>query len=59
MTMRITRRAVLLGAAAAPAIVRTARAAPMKMRLSSSQPNDPKYANGRVYYDNLHQAAEG
>ena len=25
----------------------------MKMRLSSSLPNDPKYANGRVYYDNL------
>jgi tripartite ATP-independent transporter DctP family solute receptor len=53
MTSATTRRAVLLGAAAAPAIIRTARAAPMKMRLSSSQPNDPKYANGRVYYDNL------
>ena len=49
----ITRRSALLGAALAPAIIGTARAAPMKMRLSSSQPNDPKYANGRVYYDNL------
>jgi len=53
MTSRTTRRAVLLGAAAAPAIIGTANAAPMKMRLSSSQANDPKYANGRVYYDNL------
>ncbi len=53
MTIRLTRRATLLGVAAAPALIGTARAAPMKMRLSSSQPNDPKYANGRVYYDNL------
>src|ERR1017187_10324991 len=53
MTIRLTRRAALLGAAAVPAIAGTARAAPMKMRLSSSLPNDPKYANGRVYFDNL------
>jgi len=53
MTIRLTRRAVLLSAAAAPAIIGTAHAAPMKLRLSSSQANDPKYANGRVYYDNL------
>ena len=61
MTSRTTRRAVLLGAAVAPAIIGTARAAPMKMRLSSSQANDPKYANGRVYYDNLikHLKADG
>ena len=39
--------------AAAPALVRAARAAPMTMRLSSSLPNNPKFANGRVYYDNL------
>jgi tripartite ATP-independent transporter DctP family solute receptor len=52
-TYRITRRSALLGAALAPAIIGTARAATVKMRLSSSQPNDPKYANGRVYYDNL------
>ena len=25
----------------------------MKLKCSSSLPNDPKYANGRVYYDNL------
>jgi tripartite ATP-independent transporter DctP family solute receptor len=30
-----------------------AHAATLKLRLSSSQTNDPKYANGRVYYDNL------
>jgi TRAP-type transport system periplasmic protein len=61
MTFRISRRAVLLGAVVAPAIIGTARAAPMKMRLSSSQANDPKYANGRVYYDNLikHLKADG
>ncbi|MBV8526145.1 MAG: TRAP transporter substrate-binding protein DctP, partial [Acetobacteraceae bacterium] len=38
---------------AAPAIIGRAQAAVMRMRLSSSQPNDPKWANGRVYYDNL------
>lgn len=48
--------AVPLGAALAPAIIGTARAAPMRMRLSSSLPNDPKYANGRVYSDNLQKA---
>ena len=45
--------AVPLGAMLSPAIIGAARAAPMKMRLSSSQANDPKFANGRVYYDNL------
>src|SRR3979411_1068064 len=44
---------VPLGVALSPAIIGKASAAPMKMRLSSSQANDPKYANGRVYYDNL------
>ena len=48
-----TRRALVLGALAAPAIIGTARAAPVRMRLSSSQANDPKYANGRVFNDNL------
>jgi len=59
----ITRRAVLrhaaalpLGAAAAPAIIGRARAAGMTMKLSSSQPNDPRYANGRVYYEFLMHA---
>jgi tripartite ATP-independent transporter DctP family solute receptor len=55
-----TRRSLLrqaaalpLGAVAAPAIVNRASAAVARMRLSSSLPNDPKYANGRVYQDNL------
>ncbi|WP_426436147.1 TRAP transporter substrate-binding protein [Bradyrhizobium genosp. P] len=39
--------------AVAPALIGRAEAATMKMRCSSSLPNDPKYANGRVYYDNL------
>ena len=58
-----TRRTVLRGtgalgvtAAVAPAIIGTAVAAPLRMRLSSSQANDPKYANGRVYFDNLQAA---
>ena len=31
----------------------------MKMKCSSSLPNDPKYANGRVYYDNLVKHLKG
>ncbi|WP_428483617.1 TRAP transporter substrate-binding protein [Rhodopila sp.] len=61
--MRITRRTVLrraaalpVGVAVAPAIIGKARAAGMTMKLSSSQANDPRYANGRVYYDNLLKA---
>src|SRR5580704_9340085 len=50
---RVNRRSLLVGIAAAPAIARAARAAPMMLRLSSSLPNNPKFANGRVYYDNL------
>jgi hypothetical protein len=50
---RVNRRSLLLGMAAAPAIMNAARAAPMTLRLSSSLPNNPKFANGRVYYDNL------
>jgi TRAP-type transport system periplasmic protein len=57
---RISRRLLLsrLGAASitlacAPAIVGRARAAAITFRLSSSLPNDPKFANGRVYCDNL------
>ncbi len=57
---RLTRRSLLrraaslpIAAALAPALIGTARAAPLRMRLSSSLPNDPKYANGRVYSDNL------
>ena len=53
--------AIPLGAVFAPAIIGKARAAALKMRLSSSQQDDPKYANGRVYYDNLvkHIKADG
>jgi tripartite ATP-independent transporter DctP family solute receptor len=49
----VGRRAFVLGAAAAPALLGRAEAATVKLKLSSSLPNDPKYANGRVYYDNL------
>jgi tripartite ATP-independent transporter DctP family solute receptor len=51
----LLRRSVVLpiGAVAAPALIGRAQAAPMRMRLSSSVPNDPKYGNGRVSYDNL------
>ncbi len=61
----LTRRAalrragsVVAGAALAPAVIGKARAAAMRMRLSSSLPNDPKYANGRVYFDNLQKALQ-
>ena len=60
---RLSRRALLrragalpVGLAVAPAIVGTARAAALKLRLSSSQQNDPKFANGRVFNDNLVKA---
>src|SRR5437868_13079202 len=36
-----------------PALIGRAEAATLKLKCSSSLPNDPKYANGRVYYDNL------
>jgi TRAP-type transport system periplasmic protein len=49
----VGRRSFVLGAALAPAIVGKAQAATTKLKLSSSLANDPKYANGRVYYDNL------
>jgi tripartite ATP-independent transporter DctP family solute receptor len=51
--------ALPLGLALAPAIVGKAQAAAMKMRVSSSLPNDPKYANGRVYCDNLIKHVKG
>src|ERR1700727_2180011 len=38
---------------AAPALIGRAEAAVLKLKLSSSQANEPKFANGRVYYDNL------
>src|ERR1700734_2548656 len=50
---RGNRRSLLIGMALAPGVVGTPRAAPMTLRLSSSLPNNPQFANGRVYYDNL------
>src|ERR1700712_1365142 len=43
------------------AIIGRAQAPTTKLKCSSSLPNDPKYANGRVYYDNLikHLKANG
>jgi TRAP-type transport system periplasmic protein len=56
----VSRRHLVKSSAAAatwlalsPAIIGRADAATLKLKCSSSLPNDPKYANGRVYYDNL------
>ena len=52
----ITRRTALAAGAvglAAPALIGRAHAAQVTLKLSSSLPDDPKYANGRVYYDLL------
>lgn len=48
-----TSRAAATGFVFAPALIGRAEAATLKLKCSSSLPNDPKYANGRVYYDNL------
>src|SRR3954469_5455463 len=42
-----------------PALIGRAEAATLKLKCSSSLPNDPKYANGRVYYDNLVKHIKG
>src|SRR3984893_12917261 len=59
-TAPVSRRVLLKSSTAAaawlavsPAIIGRAQAATLKLKCSSSLPNDPKYANGRVYYDNL------
>src|SRR5712692_4204036 len=59
-TVSVSRRAFLKSSKAtaawlvlSPAIIGRAQAATTKLKCSSSLPNDPKYANGRVYYDNL------
>lgn len=59
-TVSVSRRAFLKSSkttaawlALSPAIIGRAQAATLKFKCSSSLPNDPKYANGRVYYDNL------
>ena len=56
----VSRRTLVKSSAAAatwlalsPGIIGRAEAATLKLKCSSSLPNDPKYANGRVYYDNL------
>ena len=48
-----TSTAAATGLIFAPAMIGRAEAAILKLKCSSSLPNDPKYANGRVYYDNL------
>src|SRR5579862_9262614 len=52
---KLLRSSVALAASglAAPALIGRAQAAVLKLKLSSSLANDPKFANGRVYYDNL------
>src|SRR6202171_1232660 len=45
--------ATAAGLMLSPAIIGQAQAATLKLKCSSSLPNDPTYANGRVYYDNL------
>src|SRR6202171_2453779 len=59
-TVSVSRRAFLKSSKAtavwlalSPAMIGRAQAATTKLKCSSSRPNDPKYANGRVYYDNL------
>src|SRR6476661_7053593 len=44
---------VAAGLVLSPALIGRAEAATLKLKCSSSLPNDPKFANGRVYYDNL------
>mgnify|MGYP006920663582 CR=1 FL=1 len=48
-----------VGIVLSPAIIGRAEAATLKLKCSSSLPNDPKYANGRVYYDNLVKHIKG
>src|ERR1700759_4764560 len=45
--------------ALSPAIIGRAEAATLKLKCSSSLPDDAKYANGRVYYDNLVKHIKG
>src|SRR6202051_1364442 len=59
-TVLISRRVFLKSSKAtaawlalSPALVGRAQPATTKLKCSSSLPNDPKNANGRVYYDNL------
>ena len=59
MHTTLGRRSVLGGVATGAALIAfggRAEAAPMTLRFSSSQSNDARYGNGRVYYDRLVQA---
>src|SRR6476619_1213876 len=58
-TLLKSSQAIAAGVILSPAIVGRAHAAVMKLKCSSSLPNDPKYANGRVYYDNLVKHIKG
>jgi TRAP-type transport system periplasmic protein len=65
-TSSVSRRLLLKSSTAAiaslvvsPALIGRAQAATTKLKLSSSLPNDAKYANGRVYYDNLVKNLKG
>src|SRR5215813_11236650 len=58
-TLLKSSQAIAAGLVLSPAIIGRAQAAVVKMRCSSSLPNDPKYANGRVYYDNLVKHVKG
>lgn len=51
--------ATTAGLVLSPALIGRAHAATTKLKLSSSQANDPKFANGRVYYDNLIKHLKG
>lgn len=66
MSSHFTRRglvksslAISTGLVLSPAVIGRAQAAVTKLKLSSSQANDPKYANGRVYYENLVKHLKG
>jgi tripartite ATP-independent transporter DctP family solute receptor len=53
-TIGVSKRLLLAGgtvALAAPAILRSARAATTTLRLSTSFPNDPKFSAARIWYD--------
>jgi tripartite ATP-independent transporter DctP family solute receptor len=52
-TLLKTSATLSAGAIFAPALIGRAQAATFKLKLSSSLANNPKYSNGRVYYDNL------
>ena len=58
-TLLKSSRGIAAGVILSPAIIGRAQAAVMKLKCSSSLPNDAKFANGRVYYDNLVKHIKG